>query len=473
MPPGATAAEEAEKDPSNWLLPHRHPARCGRPGKRYFKYDMVSPIIDSMTMLHNSCYGFRSFEQFKKPYYKSTRKSPFDQPNPFAEPSSTWTLPPDALCMGCGTTDRLKFTIDRNNFLVCECGVVAGQNDLGVNYNEIHSTDGGEARADAPRQGEDAFSAPGLGLRRSAQASVVPDSARAAMGHAPEIAQRAVDASETLDKRGMSKLTKVMKHTVELLNSLAPLPEPLCRQIRIRVDKIFRTAAKHNDCCDSDACELTLYGKASKTIAVSSVIYAFDQICNKDGVEGVTHQTLMSIHQRIQDSQMLNVGQNSSQHNIAMIAKLDTQDAEMVCRPAEDEKAEAVVKGCSSACMQRQMSDLQSSPVMQLRDAITQNSRLNGYPLNVRDAAIACLHNATFAANIKNNVLLPESMGTHEVAQILLRSVAEKIGAPGPSFQANASMGGPGVIRLVENVKAALPGSVFAGGPGCDDDSFY
>eukprot|EP00966_Prymnesium_polylepis_P024924 574660-Prymnesium_polylepis.1 len=80
---------------------------------------------------------------------------------------------------------------------------------------------------------------------------------------------------------------------------------------------------------------LTLYEKASKTIAVSSVIYAFDQICNKDGVEGVTHQTLMAIHQRIQDSQVLNIGQNSSQHNIAMITTLDTQDVEMVCRPVE------------------------------------------------------------------------------------------------------------------------------------------
>jgi hypothetical protein len=463
--------EEANKNPDNWLLPHQHPARCGRPGKRYFRYDMVSPIIDSITMLHNRCYGLRSFEQFKKPSSKALKKSPFDVTDDV--PYRKQTVSYESLCMGCGTNDRRKFTIDSNNFMVCECGVVAGQNGFGVDYKETHSTEGSSARADAPsRESNDAFSNPRCVRPKTAQATVVPDSARAGMGYAPEIAQRAAEPEETLDKRAASKLGKVMKYTFDLLDALGPLPEPLRRKIRMRVDKIFRSASKHNDCCNSDACELTLYGKASKTIAVSSVIYAFDQICNKDGVEGVTHQTLMAIHQRIQNSQILNIGQNSSQHNIAMISRLETQDVDMVCKPVDQEECSTPVKGATMP-IQRQMSGLQSSPMMQLRDAVTQASRQCGYSHKVRDSALACLHNATFAASIKNNMLLPDNMGTNEIAQILLSSVADKIGATGSSSQFGSSVGGPGLIRMVEAVKAALPSSVFAGGSACDDDSLY
>jgi hypothetical protein len=472
-PPRTPSMEAAEANPSNWLLTHQHPARCGRPGKWYFRYDMVSPIVDSMTMLHNSCYGFRYFEQFKKTSSKYARRSPFDASHPFVEPHHKKALSRQSLCLGCGTSDRRKFTIDSNNFMVCECGVVAGQNGFGVDYKETHSTEGSSARADAPRKSSDFFSATGPARHKPAQASVVSNAVRGGMGYALEMEQRAADRTETLDKRSVNKLGKVMKYTFELLEALRPLPEPLQRQIRMRVDKIFRSAAKHNDCCNSDACMLTLYEKASKTIAVSSVIYAFDQICNKDGVEGVTHQTLVAVHQRIQDSQVLNVGQNSSQHNIAMITTLDTQDVEMVCRPVEREEATTPVKGALSTAMKRQRSDLQSSPMMQIRDAITSVSRQCGYQQRVRDAALACLHNATFAASIKNNLLLPDTMGTKGTAQVLLLSVAEKVGAPGLSSLENTSMGGPGVMRLVETVKVALPGSVFAGGTSCDDDSLY
>ena len=143
--------------PSNMLLSHEHPSKCGRPGKRYSRYDIVSPIVDSIDLLHSRSFSVNiKSDQFKKATRKTLMgfRSPFKDSQCSSAISSSYSPKEEgqtkakSLCMGCHTINPLDFTIDEHNFKVCKCGVVSGLSSYGVDYKEVNSTEKSDARAD-------------------------------------------------------------------------------------------------------------------------------------------------------------------------------------------------------------------------------------------------------------------------------------------------------------------------------------
>lgn len=453
---------------------------------------MVSPIIDSMDILHNRSYsGISKPDQYRKASRRSVVgfKSPFnDSPfSPFNIASSRskddGQIMAKSLCMGCNTSSPFDFTIDEHNFKVCKCGVVSGLASYGVDYKEVNSTETSDARADVrPNSGKDPIDH--SSFRR--EQSVVPEKARKQMGHAPDIVSRAAVTTEEkpLGKKYQRKLTAVMEELAKLTTAMKPVDAAIAREIRINADRVFRDSVEHFACCNKPSCELALFNKTARVIATKSFVYTLEKLCNGDGLQGVTKQTLTSLHQRVQSSQAFNLRQNPTQHEscLAMIASLDTQCVRIPCQDVEEEddhsscQTPVQSKGeeMNSVPLARQASNVQSSPIMQIRDAISRIGQECSYPQEVRDKAVATLQDPEFANAVKNNSVIPSDVSKFGAAYILLRSVAEQSGVNCSSVEeehaARVGLFGAQLEKMVIDVKDALPLPKVSSSTSCDDD---
>jgi hypothetical protein len=377
------------------------------------------------------------------------------QPSKPSKPSKP--LPP-ILCEGCHTRDPSKIQKDeRNGEWVCVCGVVGARCAMGADYKETHDTDSSKARADAPytdKRKERFGSVPignreeskrireslGIGASAVNQGSVVPATVRSKLklGYAPEKSNKAADMEpEEMDKKHVSKLISVLKEINALVVHMAPVDPGVARVIRITTNRIYRDAFKHSQICKNSHCQLALVFKPARVIAHKSFVYTVEQLCNGNKqADGVSKTQLALLHERVSDSQIFRLRDNATQHEacLAMIHSIDTGDVCVQCNVVEGCDAEdktlpsGMILG-SGDTLRRQVSDVQPSHVMVVREAVFKLSEQFKFPTAVRDAAVTALGNRDFAQVIKNGTVVPHTASKFGKAYILLRSVQDETGA--------------------------------------------
>jgi hypothetical protein len=128
--------------------------------------------------------------------------------------------------------------------------------------------------------------------------------------------------------------------------------------------------------------------------------------------------------------------------------------------------------------MRRQDSDVLSSPLMQMRDAIRRLSIEYSYSSEVRDAAMCALQDGEFSKHMIECPVTPRKATNFASAYVLLRSVSEEIGKPNSvGLQQEqcrkVGLADSDVESMVRQMRGMLPKTAMAGGSGEYDDELY
>jgi hypothetical protein len=454
-----------------------HPLRCGIPGKLYNKSDFVTPLCDVMHLLHSSAYGF-GLSQLMQRARKSTAKdrnavegfgttvTATFQPGAAAltavrpahkvslqAPRADRTAGP--YCISCKNSNPVKFTINNEGFRVCECGIVNGLDNYGVNFSETHSTNNNTARADAvcdshEHRLDSSRNATSLSRRQKEvlqRSSVVPESVKRAsrLGHATKVVAAAAELALPLMTKGQArKLTTVVDTINKLATQIAPVDESIVRQVRRTADRLFCRSVEHSRCCGKSSCHRSLFDKSARVIACKCFVYTIEKAANGDGIDGVSKQTLTALQFKINNSHVFNAHDNAAQSMscIGILVALDSEDMTRPCGTMSTlvvplkRKADSV-DSVAGTSMKRQNSDLNPSPILQVRDAISKLSGEFAFGSGVRDKAIGALMNGNFGNAVRTNTIVPAAAGKYATAYVVLCAVTDASdGHMSPSFVA-------------------------------------
>lgn len=490
----------------------QHPLRCGVLGKLYSRHDYVAPICDVMALLHSSVNGFgigsivrtaRKEEQRSRktvvsfgPTTTHTFQAGSEYPasTPFAipfdpvPPSTKDVCRPKVLCQGCKTTDERKFLINAEGFRVCECGVEAGYAEYGVDYKETHGTERSEARADVPCQhGRDdrrSKKVAPASRAREEGSSVVPDSVKKKnkLGFAAETVASSVPKKGPAMTKGQArKLTNVIDAINKLSTQIGPVDEQIMKRVRCTADSLYCKSVEHSGCCNRGTCHLGLFDKPVRVIACKAFEYTIEKASKGEGIDGVTKQTLTALQGKIESSHVFNTQDNAAQNTscIGMLAALDSEEANQACRvekeaaPPLKRKADSS-EGCPLASMKRQNSDISSSPICQVRDAISKISSEFCFGSAVRDSAIGALMDSSVSKAIKSNSIVPETAGKYATAYVVLRSVVARRGEKHDDAAHSARVGlvDKELKQMVSKMSMLMPSSTV-GSSSADDEDLY
>lgn len=457
-----------------------HATGCGHREKLYCAHDRVSSIMDSMTTLAHRSSG------------TGLRALLFSGDTGNGAAASHETRP-GVLCLGCKTTDPRKITIDSHTCRnICECGIEGSIARYGTEYKDLHPTDGGQPRADAPSgQHRDCFSF-GLANSLQFQGTTVPKEAK--VGHANRVANRVEGGvrGSALSKKLGARLLSVMKEVCNLLLGLSPVEESIARVIRIKTDKVFHDAVTHSELCNHSKCQLDLFSKPTRVIAQKCIVYTVEKLCSgEDSVDGVSKMQLANLHQRITASHVFNMRDNAKQHEacLAMIRWLDTANVCAPCAaavaggPVEEPQSSGTEYGSKKRRLNSTLSPDEPSTLIKVRDAIHRLSKQFEYADSVRDKALAALSTPDFARVINSDTVVPDTASRYGKAYVVLRSVHEAMEAVqgGPSglrdhsdHVARVNMQTLDVDNMVAKVRAVLACDMEIQADGGDDDgSFY
>ncbi len=489
----------------------KHPLRCGVLGKLYNRHDYMTPICDVMALLHSSVNGFgvgsvvrearKQQERDRKTALSFGSTAVYNCPSgpdsfcaPITKPFDSLPSPtratfrPKVLCKGCNTTDERKFLINAEGFFVCECGVESGYASYGVDFKETHGTDKGEARADAPQQGDvdgrRARKIAALPRAQEAGSTVVPESVKKKnkLGFAAEaVASSVAKSGPPMTKGQASKLTKVIDAINKLSTQIGPVDERIMKKVRCTADNLYCKSVEHAARCTRGVCHLGLFDKPVRVIACKSFSYTIEKASRGEGIEGVTKQTLTAIQSKIESSHIFNTQDNAAQNTscIGMLATLDSEEANQVCcvereaAPAAKRKGN-VNEGIPFASTKRQNSDINSSPICQVRDAISKISSEFSFDSAVRDSAIGALMDADVLKAIKTNAIVPETASKYATAYVVLRSVVEKRGGKHDDTVQSARVGlaDEELRKMVRQMSMLVPYSSSASSSADDDDLY-
>jgi hypothetical protein len=431
--------------------PEQHPLGCGRRGKRYNFYDRVEPLIDCISDLHKAVSRLRDWSVVARGLRKSARAK-VDAVTTPRDPTG-----PPVLCVACGTTDPSKLKVDKESFLVCECGTVNGRSGFGDDYAEAKDMQKRRAEPCAP-------SAPG---GRMPASSVVPEAEqrRRGMGAAVHICSRAAASDESsLPQRVESKLQSAVEHINKLASRMSPIDQEVVAEIRRTADRVVRLSHEHSKHCCKANCTLKISEKPPQVIGAKCFVFCVEKLCSGEGVSGVSKQTLASLHQRVRNSHVFSLRDNNVQHEgcAAAIATIDAEDFVLTkpcahVKPGKrerDEEKKVSLKRVSSGGLQGAE---QASKLTQLRNAIADSDF--GFDPGVSAAAIRLLVQGNeLATAIKSGTAIPRSLGDTGAAYVLMRAVTEREGgACSAAPPACANLGDIDVDGVVAGVRALLP----------------
>lgn len=431
----------------------QHPLRTGLPGRKYSPFDYMTPIVDAMRRTDGKVYGtgmsrLVNQEQRRRErailertatidndYTRSHADSSGDEYSNKPEFARLQDHPPNSLCNNCGTSNRTNILIGSDGRLVCKCGAECGM-IMGSDYKDTHDTDKSLARADVSGSSSRLLQANMKALR----STVVPESVKRKhhMGNSAEISFRMADRDEcSLSKGNQRKLTNIISNVDELLSEIGRMDEKIGRRVRMDAEFVFKESVKHHAKCRKRECQKSLFEKPAGVIARESIVYTIDQL-SSIGMEGVTMQTIATLQQRVRSSSSFNQRDNATQHQscLAMISALSTSDNSLVCPTArsEDEMRSsggAMGKASSKIPFSRQDSDVQTTYLVQLRDAISRLCVEYACPNEIRDAAMCSMQHIKFVKQLSEGLVVPSKKSSFATAYIILRSVAEETNRSG------------------------------------------
>ena len=259
-------------------------------------------------------------------------------------------------------------------------------------------------------------------------------------------------------------IESISNHLVQM----APVDNEIAKKVKLDAEAVFYASVHHHERCQKKYCQKALFNKPASVIAAKSFVHTVDQLSIGEGVAGVSRQTVTALQERVQCSPVFNQRDNATQHHtcLAMISALLTTDNDAVCPDAPVDPT-PLAKGVA---IQRQRSDVQSSPAVQLRDAISTLSTEYGYPQKVRECAMLALQDGDFAALLKTNRVLPKESSKMACAFIVLQSISED--SAGTADRARrVGLRADEVAPLVSRMRAALPQRVLSS--DADDDDLY
>ena len=430
--------------------PHLHPTKCGIPGKLYSPFDYVTPICDSMSRLHDRAYGSGMGRLVQREERRRMRtimdsagapgSSAFGNDmsaleemginqyatNMFKKPTP---LKPGELCVLCRTTKPGSQRVDeRTGHLVCEeCGAEGERYSYGTDYKETNDTDKSTARADHPvkeRQDPKFVNLPKTGTVISSAAK-----RKNKLGFAQELINKQAEREETKLSRGnQRKLTAIIESIDGLLTEMAPVDDAISRRVRMDASAVFCASVAHHDKCKKKECQKALFDKPTRVIARESFSYSIDQMSAGNGIDGVSKQKVVALQERVQSSLVFSHRENATQHQScrAMIAAISTGDNAVECPSVDEEDSlktpeqKSTGPASTGVPMVRQSSDVQSSPIMQMRDQISRLSIAYSFPSQVQSAALLALTDGTFFKAITDQPIAP-SKKTKEASAYLLQ----------------------------------------------------
>jgi len=438
--------------------PHAHPLGVGIPGRRYDRYDYVTPVSDSMGILHDRTYGIAMNRVVERDARRKERAMNNVQSlgsADFTRAVSDMSIDEyssnvifqspckelnGALCQGCGTNNRCDIINGGEGRMLCnKCGAV-GRVYFGNDYKDTNDTDKSTARADAPRPSD--TGALRIGKVPFVETTVVPSSSKRKnkMGYAQEASTRAAEKEQrSLSKGNQRKLTNIIDCIEDLLNEMARVDDKIARKIRMDAEFIFLASLEHYSRCGKRECQKALFDKPAGVIARESLIYTIDQIAST-GMDGVSTSTIVALQQRVRSSHVFNHRDNATQHQscLAMISSLSTSDNSVVCPDADvkddmrsPEKCQ--LKGAAIGTgvpVCRQNSDVQSSPVVMMRDAIARLSVEYQCPGDVRNAAMSAMQDVEFVKKVfeEGSAFSMPKKSRSASAHVILCSVAKEAG---------------------------------------------
>lgn len=435
-----------------------HQLRVGLPHKLYLSSDRVSPILDCMTRMHM---GLRKLGDLRRIVSQTQLKT--DRSEELRAGRSTsaavrHTLESGQVVPPCiderADSGLHVYEITREGFRCCmNCGLTLNQPTFSSNWKETHNKDGEDttARADAPSTHSvvrDALSdecvtrktCVGKGVARSM-----------GLGHAVGLASSSGGSSTdertlVLSEKQLRKRKGIIEETCKLVNAMAPVDRRIQEAVEATTCRVFALSVEHEKVCGMPNCDRSLKTQPARVIASKCFVHVVEELC-RTGMAGVSQQTLVGLHQRMQLAPNFAQRDNAT-HNekcaLAVSSLLSVGPRAPCSPPQESTPVSFAASGSASSAaaldvakpvpMRRNMSADAVIPVsntVQVRDAIDGIIKDAKYASTMRDAALSALQDRDFSGMVKRGNIFPAGAGrelaTPEVtAYLLLRAIQEE-----------------------------------------------
>lgn len=321
------------------LVPReRHPLNRGKrpcrhtglPGKLYDVHDIVSPIVDSMRLMHHRLGWHPMGVDEEHPLVLAPPPGAFTYTNTgggggMLRRSSTSeadrlhalgigpapAAPKAALCSGCSNSDEKKFTLTKDKQHVCgDCGVVSSSLRISTHREKACTEDEDKTtHADKPWDAKtDKFDHPALSCmevrqqrEREVSGTRISKKAKAKFGlgwtheHAAREAAKAELERSEMDTKDLTKGQHIQISLDQLFTPLEPLDNRVKRFCRMEADRAWRGAVRHAKVCKRmGKCPLRFKEKGHAVIADAVLSCSLDALIEGSvQIDGVTHSALM------------------------------------------------------------------------------------------------------------------------------------------------------------------------------------
>ena len=476
-----------------WVPWHKHPLKCGIPGRLYSRYDYVQPIVDCMMRLHEPRrFNFINSSKRERCEGGAIEKEGIQRKRSSPEVGGRCKI----LCEGCMTTNFADIEYDiANGVTVCKCGVTSRGSLTMEEWSDTHNSmeGGSKARADAPGTSSDTKTAQQRQNEKFAVAhgSVQHAARRTGFSAASKIVagEAARQEEGELSGKDSKKLARLIQEVNEHLSKVAPVEPAVAKKIRITTEEIFVRAVRHRSSCGKSTCQLKICDRPLRVLACKSIMHALQEMTQGEGVDGVSNVSLVALHGRIQSNHTFATHHNATQNESieAIIAELRKENYCEPCVSPVSGECSANSSVSDSLCdmslsvkasvppdLTRCNSGIEPSKVVTLRDAISKLSSELNMGCDVRDTAIRCLNNISFASCIKSDKLVPKGTPRFVTAYVVLRCVMATMDREVSQQEeeihsVHLRLGDFDLDAAVRQVSGILPEVSFTSG---DDDDF-
>ena len=432
----------------------------GYPGKTYRSCEIVQLICDAMSILE-SRYGHftthrRAVQRNKveavlmsggvagtSAYLNVDVEDDFGLFQHASMAGSRLNFPePGIYCLNCKTRNPQSQRRDaKSGCFVCEeCGAEGNRKFEDGNYNETHNADGKiTARADVPLVTNNRFSTL---LNETHNRSVVSESTvkKNHIGSAVKVVDQAMRSSASKRDGYQSKFAQLVEITGDILTKLGVKDGAVVTRINTMAFVVFSRAYEHQCVCDRRTCQKDIIQKPIAVIAREVLEYSMNQmLSSKEGVEGLSKQKIMAFYKKVQESLEFRNKDNATQHQScrAIIDSLVTQDHNQACSATRETSPHTRREGKQTMNYTETCTDVgvrqaetQSSPLVQMRDAIMDVSQSCSFPSEVQQAALVALQEPSFVKSITQVPVVSAKQSKQASAYTILFSIAKRMNKP-------------------------------------------
>lgn len=310
----------------------------GLPGKLYDRHDVLTPIIDSMILMHHRMGWLPMSIEHHLPLETAPAFTTASAAGPgnsdaggsfrrsnTSEADSLYALgygpqpvaPKAALCQGCDNVDEKCFSFTKDKQHVCgKCGVVSSSLRVSTHREKACTEeDDKTVHADKPYDSRtDKYDHPALSCEelrkqrdREAAGTRVSKKAKAKFGlgfsqeHATREAAKADRERAEMGQRDQSKAQHIQLELDALFTPLEPLDNRVKRYCRMEADRAWREAVRHGSLCEGKTkCQLRIKEKGPAVIADAALSCCIATLLEGEvQLDGVTHAAMMIVANKL------------------------------------------------------------------------------------------------------------------------------------------------------------------------------